>query len=77
VCNAGVEREITVVDKVKHREYYVEAAWPLGSAIEVVSTKKNGVRINDLLHWSNLMLASSIVCDMYEINEDVCGLMLI
>uniref|UniRef100_A0ACD5WR39 Uncharacterized protein n=1 Tax=Avena sativa TaxID=4498 RepID=A0ACD5WR39_AVESA len=33
-------KEITVVEKVKHGEYFMEAAWPLGEAIEAVSAKK-------------------------------------
>ncbi|XP_039824158.1 probable apyrase 3 isoform X2 [Panicum virgatum] len=33
-------KKITFVDKVKHGEYYIEAAWPLGTAIEAVAPKK-------------------------------------
>ncbi|KAL6870613.1 hypothetical protein ACP4OV_014461 [Aristida adscensionis] len=32
--------KITLVSKVKHGEYYIDATWPLGDAIEAVSTKK-------------------------------------
>jgi apyrase len=33
-------KKIMFVSKVKHGEYYMEAAWPLGTAIEAVSPKK-------------------------------------
>ncbi|KAG2561026.1 probable apyrase 3 [Panicum virgatum] len=33
-------KKITFVDKVKHGEYYIEAAWPLGTAIEAVAPTK-------------------------------------
>lgn len=33
-------REITLVDRVKHGEYFMEAKWPLGEAIEAVAPKK-------------------------------------
>ncbi|KAF7005641.1 hypothetical protein CFC21_020749 [Triticum aestivum] len=33
-------KAITVVEKVKHGEYFIEAAWPLGEAIEAVSPTK-------------------------------------
>nr|CAB3491288.1 unnamed protein product [Digitaria exilis] len=34
------EKKITFVSKVKHGEYYIDAAWPLGNAIEALSPKK-------------------------------------
>jgi apyrase len=33
-------KEVTVVQKVKHGEYFIEAKWPLGEAIEAVSDSK-------------------------------------
>ncbi|KAI4973985.1 hypothetical protein ZWY2020_041766 [Hordeum vulgare] len=33
-------KKITLVEKVKHGEYFIEAAWPLGEAIEAVAPKK-------------------------------------
>ncbi|KQJ92490.1 probable apyrase 3 [Brachypodium distachyon] len=33
-------RQITLVEKVKHGEFFIEAAWPLGEAIEAVAPKK-------------------------------------
>ncbi|WVZ53397.1 hypothetical protein U9M48_004344 [Paspalum notatum var. saurae] len=48
-------KRITLVSKVKHGQYYIGATWPLGSAIEVMSPKRqirdprSGIRIGNLL----------------------------
>lgn len=39
-------KEITVVQKVKH-EYFLEAAWPLGEAIEAVAPTKMTLQDQD------------------------------
>ena len=33
-------KNITLVEKAKHEEYFIEAVWPIGEATEAVAPKK-------------------------------------